>query len=425
MSCPASSSSDSSDGAHADGTYITPTITQSDARRQSDAAWTKRLCPSDDAGGSRKRGKAATSSTDIHPDVELTPTQGEVLSKLVAALDVKNTSVVITNPLLKDNPIVYVTEPWQDMCGFTYSEAVNRNPRLTQGEQSDKGVVKLISGALSSQRSCKCMMLNYRSGLPDRPFFNMLSISPIMHQGKLMLYMANLQDYTYHMKKLVSLTPAQFCRSAEVFQQHNRMPASLGKKRLAQPVIFEADADTVLVTRPARHAPAAPLMKRLGWAQLDLEPEHLTYRVMDALQSMDARYELSESEGDDGLVFVVNADISGVACRVLITPDPACEGSYRITCSRLGGDTFAYHEHFRDLRARLGDAVQNAMPLGGRGPASRPLGFGCGAEASASIGGMPLSSSVGSASLGSSSIEEIGTGGAAEASDSGPGRLIS
>lgn len=256
----------------------------------------------------------------------------------------------------------------------------------------------------------------------------MLSISPIVHQGELVLYMANLQDYTYHMKKLVSLTPSQFCRSAEFFQQQYRLPSNLDARRLARPAIFEADAETLLVTRPPRSAPAAPPMKRLGWAQLELEPEHLTDRVMDALQSMDARYEMSESEGDDGLVFVVNAEIGGVACRVLITHDPSAPGAYRISCSRLGGDTFAYHEHFRELRSRLGDAVQSATPLGGRGGgafgAGRQLGgilglapTPCGAEASAALGSSVAASS--------GRIEEIGAAGAAEAADSGPGRLIS
>ena len=34
-----------------------------------------------------------------------------------------------------------------------------------------------------------------------------------------------------------------------------------------------------------------------------------------------------------------------------------------MTCTRLGGDTFAYHEAFRQLRQLLGDAVQGGVPL--------------------------------------------------------------
>jgi len=438
---PGSSSDAGGTGGAGTSMYISPAAASEAQEPRQAALWSqKRRSEEGDAARLAKRGKGPM-MPDLHPDVQLTPTQNEVLAQLVSALDTSSTSVVITNPLLKDNPIVYVTEPWQDMCGFTYDEAVNRNPRLTQGAKSDPGVVKLIAGALGNQRSCKCMMLNYRSGLAERPFFNMLSISPIMHQGKLMLHMANLQDYTYHMEKLIRVTPSQFCRSAEFFQQECRLPPTLDPRRLARPAIFEADADTVLMTRPASGAPAAPLMKRLGWAELDLEPEHLRDRVADALQGMGARYELKESEGDDGLVFVIDAEISGVACRVLVTHDPAAAGSYRITCSRLGGDTFAFHAHFRELRELLGDAVQNGSALGGRsgvgggrlgggGGGGLPLGAmptPCGAEASAAMGSSSQGAAGGAGvrAPAGAIIEEVGPGGAAEAADSGLGRLIS
>ena len=62
------------------------------------------------------------------------------------------------------NPIVYVTEPWQDLCGFTYKQAVNQNPRITQGRDSDPHAIRSISHALGEERACKVMMLNYRGG---------------------------------------------------------------------------------------------------------------------------------------------------------------------------------------------------------------------------------------------------------------------
>jgi len=111
--------------------------------------------------------------------------------------------------------------------------------------------------------------------------------------------------------------------------------------------------------------------QRLGWARLTLEPEHLTDRVVDALSLMDARYERVETAAESDDVFVVNADISGVACRIMISRDPAAECTYRVTCSRLGGDTFAYHEAFRQLRTHLDDATRNALPIGAGAGASR------------------------------------------------------
>ena len=268
------------------------------------------------------------------------------------------------------------------MCGFTYDEAVGRNPRLTQGERSDQASIMAMSTALRQQRACKVMMLNYRHGQPDRPFWNMLSISPIVHQGQLMLYLANLQDYSYHMSKLVSTPPTQFCRSAEHQQMIKPLPAeTMSLRYYARPAVFEmAPGAAPIVEASASSASNGSTqlqLKRLGWANLTLEPEHLTDRVVDALHQLEARYERAETaaEGDD--VFVVNAEISGVACRILVTADPNSH-SYRISCTRLGGDTFAYHDVFRQLRGLLGDAVQGATSLMGAGGIASRAGMGGG-----------------------------------------------
>ena len=69
-------------------------------------------------------------------------------------------------------------------------------------------------------------MVNYRGGEQRRPFWSMLSISPIFYRDELMLYVASLQDYSCHMDKLVSLKPSQFCRTLEHHQRgrHVKMP---------------------------------------------------------------------------------------------------------------------------------------------------------------------------------------------------------
>jgi len=164
---------------------------------------------------------------DIHHRALLKPLQREMLLKFMRAVDHSRESLVITNPLIDGNPIVYVTEKWQAMCGFSYSEAVGRNPRLTQGNNTDPQVVETISGALAKRSSCKVQLLNYRSGSPEKPFWNVLSICPLVYRGQLQLYIANLQDYSYHMSQMVSLTPSQFCRAAEHFQRGRHIPMDL------------------------------------------------------------------------------------------------------------------------------------------------------------------------------------------------------
>lgn len=270
---------------------------------------------------------------------------------------------MITNPRAKDNPIVYVTEPWQTMCGFTYEEASGQNPRIVQGERTDQKVVRAISGALANQSACKVQFVNYRRGSVDQPFWNMLSISPVLHQGNVMFYMANLQDYSYHMAQMVSLTPSQFCRVATHHQRGRRLQM-LDAAGCAKPAIYETDLEFPVPSQGKTNAVAATPqpIKRLGWNNLVLEPEHLSERLKDALQTMGASYELHICGDQEGEIFVLHAKIDAIACRLTVSEDPA-DGTQRISVTRLGGDTFEYHKAFRQLREHLGEACTLTRPL--------------------------------------------------------------
>lgn len=254
------------------------------------------------------------------------------------------------------NPIIWVSPPWQDMCGYSYDEAVGRNPRMTQGEGTDPHVVRAISSALGEHRACKVQLLNYRGGSSDRPFWNMLTMSPLHHRGELQLFVANLQDYSYHIGKMVSLTPAQFCRAPSHYQRGRRFTGErLGTLMLAKPAIYEADEAFPIAEVAAQPVMPAPV-KRLGWSKLQLEPEHLADRLADVFQSIDGcRYEIRQRGTDESDAAVVCAEHDGVAIRVIVAEEP--DGQYSIACTRISGNTFAYHSTFRILRERLGHAL--------------------------------------------------------------------
>ena len=141
------------------------------------------------------------------------------------------------------------------MCGFTYEEASGQNPRIVQGERTDQKVVRAISGALANQSACKVQFVNYRRGSVDKPFWNMLSISPVLHQGNVMFYMANLQDYSYHMAQMVSLTPSQFCKGGDLFQMRVNITDLRAASSLARcPHTKAVQYTASLLTPPAESA---------------------------------------------------------------------------------------------------------------------------------------------------------------------------
>lgn len=212
-----------------------------------------------------------------------------------------------------------------------------------------------------------CLTLSYPdlAGSVDQPFWNMLSINPILHQGHLMLYMAHLKDYSYQIQQLVSLSPSQFCRSAENHQRSRHLEA-LQFRLLGKPAIYEADESVPIqsCSPPSR----CPVVKKLGWRNLDLEPEHLIDRVADALKQLDATYDITDNSESSSDLFMINVLRSGVAFRVIVTEDNA-EGAYSITCNRMSGDTFEFHKSYRELRELLAAAV---APVGASNDSKRP-----------------------------------------------------
>ena len=199
------------------------------------------------------------------------------------------------------------------------------------------------------------------------------------------LSQANLQDYSYQMARFVKLTPSQFCRAAQHFQRGRRLD-TLTPFRLAKPAVYEADDEFTLPapSSASRYQSAVTPhpIKRLGWSSLSLEPEHLSARIEDALQRMDATTEVTERADSEGETFMVHAKLAnGTAMRVAVFEDPA-DGQYRISCTRLSGETFSYHEAFRAMRTHLADAVApNAAPPPGAAVAPEPTAVAAAAAA--------------------------------------------
>ena len=199
------------------------------------------------------------------------------------------------------------------------------------------------------------------------------------------LSQANLQDYSYQMQSFVKLTPSQFCRAAQHFQRGRRLD-TLTPFRLAKPAVYEADDEFTLPapSSASRYQSAVTPhpIKRLGWSSLSLEPEHLSARIEDALQRMDATTEVTERADSEGETFMVHAKLAnGTAMRVAVFEDPA-DGQYRISCTRLSRETFSYHEAFRAMRTHLADAVApNAAPPPGRRRRPEPTAVAAAAAA--------------------------------------------
>ena len=68
----------------------------------------------------------------------------------------------VCDPTLPDCPIVYASDGFLKMTGYSASEVLNRNCRFLQGKDTDRDDVKKISEAVKAGERITVRLLNYR-----------------------------------------------------------------------------------------------------------------------------------------------------------------------------------------------------------------------------------------------------------------------
>lgn len=97
------------------------------------------------------------------------------------ALDATTEGIVITDPNLPDNPVVFVSAGFQRITGYEPGEVIGRNCRFMQTAETDPETVAEIRRAIAEQRPCAVELINARKN--GERFWNRLSIAPIHDDG--------------------------------------------------------------------------------------------------------------------------------------------------------------------------------------------------------------------------------------------------
>ncbi|MDW4499478.1 PAS domain-containing protein [Sulfitobacter sp. D35] len=86
-------------------------------------------------------------------------------------------SMVLTDPSLQDNPIVYVNPAFERVTGYAASAAVGRNCRFLQGKSTDPDDVERIRKAIREEQETTVDIENVRAD--GTAFLNRLLLTPI------------------------------------------------------------------------------------------------------------------------------------------------------------------------------------------------------------------------------------------------------
>ena len=97
--------------------------------------------------------------------------------RAVEILSMSDIALVLTDPNLDDNPIVYVNQAFEKLTGYSSKVAVGQNCRFLQNEETARDKVAALADAIEKCESIALTLLNEKAN--GETFMNALVISPI------------------------------------------------------------------------------------------------------------------------------------------------------------------------------------------------------------------------------------------------------
>ena len=137
-----------------------------------------------------------------------------------AAIEMTRMPMILTNPKLPDNPVVFANQAFQELTGYQQDEIIGRNCRFLQGAQTDRSKVAELRSAVEEQRAVSVELLNYKRD--GTPFWNGVYIAPVFNpKGDILYFFASQLDITRRR------TSEQAFRQAQKMESVGQLTAGL------------------------------------------------------------------------------------------------------------------------------------------------------------------------------------------------------
>ena len=125
-----------------------------------------------------------------------------------AAVKTTRMPMIVTDPNLPDNPIIFANPAFLNMTGYGADEVLGRNCRFLQGADTDPDTVAEIGQAIREQRETSVEIINYKKN--GSAFWNALFVSPVLDgDGRLRYHFASQLDVTRRRDAEEALRQAQ------------------------------------------------------------------------------------------------------------------------------------------------------------------------------------------------------------------------
>nr|AML77093.1 putative LOV domain-containing protein [Polystichum acrostichoides] len=123
------------------------------------------------------KAKSYTVSGNSRGDLVMASFKAAYKDTLKEILQRAEFNFVLTDPRLQDNPIVYASDGFLQMTGYTAEEVLGRNCRFLQGPATSRRTIIEIRDAIREEKSCQVSILNYNK--QGEPFWNLFHMAPV------------------------------------------------------------------------------------------------------------------------------------------------------------------------------------------------------------------------------------------------------
>ncbi|CAN5241679.1 hypothetical protein BH09SUM1_BH09SUM1_22190 [soil metagenome] len=154
--------------------------------------------------------------------------------QLAVAINSLTSGVVISDPSLPQNPIIYANPAFYEISGYGPEEVIGYNCRFLQGPGTDPVVLQELRDCVAARRHFSGILVNYRKD--GVPFVNELIVNPVFDaDGNLLSFVGLQNDVTKRVRAEQELHEAQSATVALNLELEERVAertASLAQSKI-------------------------------------------------------------------------------------------------------------------------------------------------------------------------------------------------
>jgi PAS domain S-box-containing protein len=126
--------------------------------------------------------------------------------------------MLITDPNLDDNPIVFANDAFLRLTGYSREEVIGHNCRFLQGPETNPADVERLRDSIARRTQIEMELINHRKD--GSRFYNRVLISPVFDEdGHLTYFFASQFDVTLERDRLVRLQ-----------EEHDKLEKEVGRR---------------------------------------------------------------------------------------------------------------------------------------------------------------------------------------------------